>query len=66
MASISTSWGTPALEICCPAPKDVQEILGHADVSTTMNIYPHATREAPHNVGETPFMDELLLKLLNL
>ena len=25
---------------------DVQELLGHADVSTTMNIYAHATREA--------------------
>ena len=24
----------------------VQELLGHADVSTTMNIYAHATREA--------------------
>lgn len=28
------------------APKDVQELLRHADVSTTMNIYAHATREA--------------------
>ena len=28
------------------APKDVQELLGHADVSTTMNIYAHATRKA--------------------
>jgi integrase len=28
------------------APKDVQELLGHADVSTTMNIYAHSTREA--------------------
>ena len=28
------------------APKDVQELLGHADVSTTMNVYAHATREA--------------------
>ena len=27
-------------------PKDVQELIGHADVSTTMNIYAHATREA--------------------
>lgn len=27
-------------------PKDVQELLGHADVSTTMNIYAHATKEA--------------------
>ena len=30
------------------APKDVQELLGHADVSTTINIYAHATREAKH------------------
>lgn len=28
------------------APKDVQELIAHADVSTTMNIYAHATREA--------------------
>ena len=28
------------------APKDVQELLGHADVSTTMNICANATREA--------------------
>ena len=28
------------------APKDVQELLGHADVSTTMNIYAHSKREA--------------------
>ena len=27
-------------------PKDVHELLGHADVSTTMNIYAHATKEA--------------------
>lgn len=27
------------------SPKDVQELLGHADVSTTMNVYAHATRE---------------------
>ena len=27
-------------------PKDVQELLGHADVSTTMNVCAHATREA--------------------
>lgn len=28
------------------APKDVQELLGHADVSATMNIYAHSTRES--------------------
>ena len=25
---------------------DVQKLLGHSDVSTTMNVYAHATREA--------------------
>ena len=24
-------------------PKDVQELLGHSDVSTTMNVYAHAS-----------------------
>ena len=28
------------------APKDVQELLGHSDVSTTMNVYAHSTRKA--------------------
>ena len=28
------------------SPKDVQELLGHSDVSTTMNVYGHASREA--------------------
>ncbi len=27
-------------------PKDVQEMLGHSSVSTTMNIYAHATKES--------------------
>ena len=30
-------------------PKDVQELLEHSAVSTTMNIYAHATREAKRN-----------------
>ena len=28
------------------APKDVQELLGHSDVRTTMNTYAHSTRKA--------------------
>lgn len=28
------------------APKDVQELLGHSNLNTTMNIYAHATRNA--------------------
>lgn len=28
------------------APKDVQELLGYSDVSTTMNVYAHSTRDA--------------------
>lgn len=31
------------------APKDVQELLGHSDVSTTMNVYAHANREGKRN-----------------
>ena len=27
-------------------PKDVQELLGHSSIYTTMNIYAHATRES--------------------
>ena len=26
-------------------PKEVQELLGHSDIRTTMNIYAHASRE---------------------
>ena len=28
------------------AIKEVQELLGHSDVSTTMNVYAHSTRDA--------------------
>lgn len=28
------------------APKDVQELLGHSDVSSTMNVYAHSIRKA--------------------
>ena len=28
------------------APKDVQELLGHSDASTTVNTYAHSTRDA--------------------
>lgn len=31
------------------APKDIQELLGHSDINTTMNIYTHATRESKRN-----------------
>lgn len=27
-------------------PKEVKGLFGHSDVSTTMNVYAHATREA--------------------
>ncbi|MCI9086734.1 MAG: site-specific integrase [Clostridia bacterium] len=40
------------------APKDVQELLGHADVSTTMNIYAHSTRESKHN--STKLLDKVV------
>ena len=32
-------------------PKDVQELLGHSSVNTTMNVYAHATRESKKAAG---------------
>ena len=34
------------------APKDVQELLGHSDVTTTMNIYAHASKEAKRDAAK--------------
>ena len=34
------------------APKDVQELLGHSDVTTTMNIYAHARKEAKRDAAK--------------
>lgn len=34
------------------APKDVQELLGHSDVTTTMNLYAHASREAKRDAAK--------------
>lgn len=34
------------------APKDMQELLGHSDVTTTMNIYAHASKEAKRDAAK--------------
>ena len=39
------------------APKDVQELLGHSDVSTTMNVYAHSTRKAKR--GSAKLLDKV-------
>ena len=39
------------------SPKDVQELLGHSDVRTTMNIYAHASDTAKRNAAK--LMDSL-------
>ncbi len=33
-------------------PKDVQELLGHSAVSTTMDIYAHATRSSKRSTAQ--------------
>ncbi len=38
------------------APKDVQELLGHAYVSSSMNVCAHATRESKRTSAR--FLDE--------
>jgi integrase len=42
------------------APKDVQELLGHANVSTTMNIYAHALKKK--DVAAAEALENLLIK----
>lgn len=39
-------------------PKDVQELLGHSDVSAIMNVYAHATREAKRDSAR--FLDKVV------
>lgn len=36
----------PTVSLTGQPPRDVQELLGHSDVGTTINIYAHAIREA--------------------
>ena len=52
------------------APKDVQELLGHSDVSTTMNVYAHSTRKAKREsaklLDEVAGNDEIKLSLISL
>ena len=35
-------------------PKDVQELLGYSDVSTTINVYAHVTGEAERDSAKLP------------
>lgn len=39
------------------SPKDVQELLGHSDVSTTMNVYAHSSEAA--KLSSARLLDEL-------
>ena len=52
------------------APKDVQELLGHSDVSTTMNVYAHSTRKAKREsarlLDKVAGNDKIKLSLISL
>ena len=41
-------------------PTDVQELLGHSDVNTTMNIYAHALQESDRKAADA--LETLLKK----
>ena len=43
--------------------KDVQELLGHLDVSTTMNVYAHAKREAKRDSAK--LLEKVIIAVLN-
>ena len=40
-------------------PKDVQELLGHLDLSTTMNVYAHGSAESKKNA--VMLLDEMII-----
>ena len=34
-------------------PRDVMDLLGHSQISTTLTVYTHSTEEARHQAMET-------------